>query len=71
MRGIQDGMALLSAGLPFMYFGNTQTPRRAETQRFLAIGRWASSLAMSMAELPMPTTTTFLPRMSTGSNGSQ
>ena len=69
--GIQEGMADLSAGLPFMYFGRTQTPRRAETHRFLAIGRWESSEAISIAELPMPTTTTFLPRMSTGSNGSE
>ena len=28
-----------------------------------------SSLAMSIAELPMPTTITRLPRISTGSNG--
>ena len=39
VRGIQLGMADLSAGRPFMYLGSTQTPRRAETQRFLAIGR--------------------------------
>ena len=69
LRGIQGGMAALSAGRPFMYLGSTQTPRRAETISRPARGRWDSSEAMSMAELPMPTTTTVLPRTSTGSKG--
>ena len=70
-RGIQAGAAALSAGLPFMYFGSTQTPRRAETHSVFAIGRCDSSEAISIAELPIPTTTMVFPRVSTGSKGSR
>ena len=67
--GMSGGAITLSAGWPLRYFGSTHTPRRAETYRRDAIHGDDSSLAMSIAELPIPTTITVLPRISTGSNG--
>ncbi len=66
--GIHGGIIILSAGLPSRYLVSTHTPRRADTHTCLAIDRCDSSDAISSAELPIPTTTTFLPRMSIGSN---
>ena len=67
--GIHLGATPLSGGWPLMYFGKIHTPRRAATNSFCAIGFCDSSEAISIAELPMPTTSTRLPRMSCGSNG--
>ena len=66
---MSGGAITLSAGWPLRYFGSTHTPLRAETWSVSAIQGEDSSLAMSIAELPMPTTITRFPRISTGSNG--
>ena len=66
LAGIHCGSDALSAGLPSMYFGSTHTPRRIEMNSLSAIGRWESSEEMSIAELPVPTTITVLPRKSYG-----
>src|SRR6478609_12010748 len=67
--GMSGGAITLTADWPLRYFGSTHTPRRADTYSFVAIHGTDSSLAMSIAELPRPTTITVLPRISTGSNG--
>ena len=71
LGGIQAGRTALSAGLPSMYFGSTQTPRRIEMNSFSASGRCESSDEISIAELPAPTIITRLPRKSYGANGSR
>jgi len=59
-----------SNGLPSTYLGMTHAPRRAATQTFSATPGRQSSDAISIALLPIPTTTTRLPTMSCGSPGS-
>ena len=60
-------LTIWSAGLPNMYFGTTHAPLRVETNTFSATPLRDSSEAMSTALLPMPTTSTRLPRRSSGS----
>jgi hypothetical protein len=60
-----------SIGRPNARFGSTQTPRRPESKTLAADSGCANSQAISIALLPSPTTSTFLPRMSTGSVGSR
>ena len=56
-----------SAGLPKMYFGITHAPLRVERNVSSATPLRDTSLQMSTALLPMPTTSTRLPCMSIGS----
>ena len=55
-NGRRDGRVTWSAGLPRAYFGSTHWPRRWEMTAERAT--LAASTAMSIAELPAPTTTT-------------
>ena len=57
---------MASIGRPNRYFGITWAPRRVESTSRAATPRWLSSQAMSMALLPMPTTSTRLPCRSWG-----
>jgi hypothetical protein len=68
-RGIHAGAGFLSPGLPPIYLGKTQTPRRADTKSFSAIGRDDNSDEISIELLPRPTTSTLFPIQSIGSKG--
>ena len=54
---VVSGEVSWSVGLPFMYFGMTCAPRR--TARYVMRDTRDVSEAMSVAELPKPTTSTF------------
>jgi hypothetical protein len=55
-----------SSGRPKTYLGSTHAPRRAARCTDAAVND--ASTAMSMAELPMPSTTTCLSRKNPGSS---
>ena len=55
-----------SSGRPKTYLGTIQAPRRAARKTRSAV--WVASTAMSIAELPMPSTTTRLPAKNVGSS---
>ena len=61
---------IVSIGRPMKYLGITQAPLRVERKTFSATPLRESSETMSTALLPMPTTRTRLPAMSSGSVGS-
>ena len=54
----------LSVGMPKMNFGRMCAPRRMA--RYVAAASRDASTAMSVAELPMPSTTTRLPWRTSG-----
>ena len=53
-----------SVGLPFRYLGRIQAPRRIARNVFSATRD--ASTAMSVAELPIPSTSTRLPSSTSG-----
>jgi hypothetical protein len=59
-NGTRGSFLSWSNGLPNRYFGVIQAPRRAA--RYVDFATELDSTAMSIALLPMPSTTTFLPR---------
>ena len=64
--GTCTGGAIESSGRPNRYLGITHAPRRAA--RYVARAWKEDSTAMSIAELPMPSTTTRLSRKNAGSS---
>ena len=65
-NGIRGEAGYWSSGRPNRYFGITHAPRRAA--RYVARAVKLASTAMSIAELPIPSTTTCLSRKKSGSS---
>ena len=66
LNGTPAWVEIWSSGLPNRYFGITHAPRRAA--RYVAAAEKLASTAMSIAELPIPSTTTRLSRKNSGSS---
>ena len=65
-NGTRGVVTIWSSGRPNTYFGTTHAPRRAARKTRSA--DWLASTAMSIAELPIPSTTTRLSGKSDGSS---